>query len=72
MFGNAGAAPPPGGWRRTFRALTHRNFRIFVTGQTVSLIGTWMQNVTLSWLVYRLTGSELMVGITGFCALRNQ
>jgi len=69
LFGNAGAAPPPGGWRRTFRALTHRNFRIFVTGQTVSLIGTWMQNVTLSWLVYRLTGSELMVGITGFCAL---
>lgn len=63
------AAPPAKGWRHTFRALRHRNFRIFVSGQTVSLIGTWMQSVTQIWLVYRLTGSELMVGVTGFCAL---
>ena len=62
-------AASPKGWRNTFRALRHRNFRLFVSGQTISLIGTWMQSVTQSWLVYRLTGSELMVGITGFCAL---
>ena len=60
--------PPASGWSRTFRALRHRNFRIFVAGQAVSLIGTWMQNVGQSWLVYRLTGSELMVGLLGFCA----
>lgn len=60
------AAAPPKGWRLTFRALRHRNFRIFVSGQAVSLIGTWMQNLAQSWLVYRLTGSELLVGATGF------
>ena len=59
--------PPPTGWKHTFRALRHRNFRIFIAGQAVSLIGTWMQNVGQSWLVYRLTGSELMVGLLGFC-----
>ena len=62
-----GAAPPKG-WRHTFRALRHRNFRIFMSGQTVSLIGTWMQSLSQSWLVYRLTGSELLVGATGFCS----
>jgi MFS family permease len=61
------AAPaPPRGWRLTFRALRHRNYRIFLSGQAVSLIGTWMQNVAQSWLVYRLTGSELLVSLVGF------
>ncbi|MCP5110299.1 MAG: MFS transporter [bacterium] len=60
--------PPTRGWRHTFRALRHRNFRIFVSGQTVSLIGTWMQNLSQSWLIYRLTGSELLVGVLGFSA----
>jgi len=64
----AAKAPGPRGWRRTFRALRYRNFRIFVSGQTVSLVGTWMQNLTQSWLVYRLTGSEFLVGATGFCS----
>jgi MFS family permease len=52
----------------TFRALRHRNFRLFIGGQVISLVGTWMQNVALSWLVYRLTHSELLVGTTWFCS----
>jgi MFS family permease len=54
--------------RQTFRALRHRNFRLFLFGQIVSLIGTWMQNVAQSWLVYRLSHSELLLGATWFCA----
>jgi MFS family permease len=52
----------------TFRALRHRNFRLFITGQVVSLVGTWMQNVAQSWLVYRLTHSELLLGTAWFCS----
>src|SRR4051812_7411649 len=52
----------------TFRALRHRNFRLFIAGQIVSLVGTWMQNVAQSWLVYRLTHSELLLGTTWFCS----
>ena len=50
----------------TLRALRHRNFRLFVGGQLTSLIGTWMQTVAQSWLVYRLTGSSLLLGTVGF------
>jgi MFS family permease len=49
-----------------FRSLRHRNFRLFVGGQLISLIGTWMQTVAQSWLVYRLTGSSLLLGTVGF------
>src|SRR5262249_50565206 len=49
-----------------FRALAHRNYRLFFGGQLVSLIGTWMQGVAQSWLVYRLTGSSLLLGMVGF------
>jgi len=49
-----------------FRALAHRNYRLFFSGQLVSLIGTWMQNVAQSWLVYRLTGSPVLLGLVGF------
>ncbi len=52
----------------TFRALRHRNFRLFIAGQVVSLVGTWMQNVAQSWLVYRLTHSELLLGTSWFCS----
>lgn len=48
------------------RALRHRNFRLFFAGQTVSLIGTWLTRVASSWLVYRLTGSTVTLGIAGF------
>ncbi len=52
----------------TFRALRHRNFRLFLSGQIISLVGTWMQNVAQSWLVYRLTHSELLLGTAWFCS----
>jgi MFS family permease len=49
--------------RRTFTALRHRNFQIFFAGQLVSLIGTWMQNTALGWLVYQLTNSKFLLGV---------
>jgi MFS family permease len=50
------------------RALRHRNFQLFFSGQLISLIGTWMQNVAQAWLVYRLTGSSLLLGSVGFAS----
>jgi MFS family permease len=52
--------------RLLMRALQSRNYRLFFGGQTLSLIGTWMQQVAMSWLVYRLTGSALLLGVVGF------
>src|SRR6476660_3353661 len=49
-----------------FRALSHRNYQLFFAGQTVSLVGTWMTRIATSWLVYRLTGSALLLGVVGF------
>src|SRR5580765_1641094 len=57
---------PPSKVRSTLRALRHRNFQLFFAGQLISLIGTWMQNVAQSWLVYRLTGSSVLLGMVGF------
>src|SRR5712675_2215917 len=56
---------PVGGitWRHTFRALRHRNYRLFFWGQLVSLIGTWMQQTAMSWYVYQLTNSKLLLGV---------
>jgi len=62
----AAAGPSPWAIRPALRALSHRNYRLFFSGQLVSLIGTWMQTVAQSWLVYRLTGSELLLGLVGF------
>jgi len=59
-------SPPPSRFAHAWRALRHRNFRLFVEGQSVSLIGTWMTRVATSWLVYRLTGSALLLGLVGF------
>ena len=56
----------PAGRLHLLRALRSRNYRLFFAGQGVSLIGTWMQQVAMSWLVYRLTGSALLLGVTGF------
>jgi MFS family permease len=50
----------------TLRALRYRNFRLFFSGQLISLIGTWMQNLAQAWLVYRLTGSSVLLGAVGF------
>jgi MFS family permease len=49
-----------------WRALRHRNFRLFFGGQTISLVGTWMTRVATGWLVYRLTGSALLLGTVSF------
>ncbi len=49
-----------------WRALRHRNFRLYFGGQTISLIGTWMTRIATSWLVYRLTGSALLLGMVSF------
>jgi len=50
------------------RALRHRNFQLFFAGQLISLVGTWMQTVAQSWLVYRMTGSALLLGTVGFAS----
>ncbi len=52
--------------RAALRALRHRNYQLFFGGQLISLIGTWMQSVAQSWLVYRLTGSAALLGLVGF------
>ena len=52
----------------TFRALRHANFRRYFTGQSLSLIGTWMQQVAMGWLTYRLSGSAWLLGVVAFCA----
>ncbi|MDQ3685020.1 MAG: MFS transporter [Acidobacteriota bacterium] len=49
-----------------FRALSHRSYQLFFGGQLVSLTGTWMQSIAQSWLVYRLTGSAVLLGLVGF------
>ncbi len=54
------------GMSHAWRALSHRNFRLFFGGQSISLIGTWMTRVATSWLVYRLTGSAILLGTVGF------
>ena len=48
------------------RGFQHRNFRLFFIGQTLSMTGTWMQHIAISWLMYRLTNSAFMLGLTGF------
>jgi MFS family permease len=53
---------------RLTRALEHRNYRLFFGGQSISLIGTWITRIATSWLVYRLTGSELLLGVVGFAS----
>src|ERR1022692_5046520 len=55
-------------WAVTLRALRHRNFQLFFSGQLISLVGTWMQSVAQAWLVYRLTGSALLLGSVGFAS----
>src|SRR5437867_195175 len=66
---SADISPParaPGRTGGMLRALRHRNFQLFFSGQLISLIGTWMQNIAQAWLVYRLTGSPVLLGTVGF------
>jgi len=54
------------GMANMFRALSHRNYQLFFSGQGISMIGTWMTRIATSWLVYKLTGSALLLGVVGF------
>jgi MFS family permease len=51
------------------RALEHRSFRLYFLGQAVSILGSWIQQVAMAWLVYRITGSAALLGVTAFAAL---
>ncbi len=53
---------------RVIRALRYRNYRLFFGGQLISLVGTWMQQVAVTWLVYRLSGSAFLLGLAGFAS----
>jgi len=61
-----GSSLPWGSVSHAWRALRHRNFRLFFAGQTTSLVGTWMTKLATSWLVYRLTHSALLLGVVAF------
>jgi MFS family permease len=54
------------GWKLVLRALKYKNYRLFFGGQSVSLVGMWMQSIAMSWLVYRLTNSAILLGVIGF------
>ncbi len=54
--------------KETLRSLRHRNFRLFLSGQLISLIGTWMQSIAEGWLLYQMTGSAALLGVLGFLA----
>jgi MFS family permease len=56
------------GHKVIFRSLRYRNYRLFFVGQIISLTGTWMQQIALPWLVYRLTGSAFLLGVVGFAS----
>ncbi len=56
----------PTGLKSIFRSLRYRNFRLFFSGQSISLIGTWMQRIAMPWLVFELTGSVFLLGLVGF------
>jgi MFS family permease len=64
---DAKTASPPR-WTAAVRALRHRNFQLFFSGQLISLIGTWMQTVAQAWLVYSMTKSALLLGSVGFAS----
>src|SRR5437764_94920 len=68
--GDVKSSGPAGGGMlsNTLRALRHRNYQLFFGGQLISLIGTWMQNIAQSWLVYSLTHSAVQLGIVGFAS----
>ncbi len=56
----------PNGVKFIFRALQYRNYRLYFAGQGISLVGTWMQQIAMSWLVYRMTNSPFLLGMVGF------
>ena len=65
-------AAPGGGFRRGFAAMSHRNYRLYFIGQVVSLVGTWMQSVSLPWLVLLLGGRRSSSASCSPCSSRRQ
>lgn len=59
-------------WPSSLRALRHPNFRLYFAGQAVSTLGSWLQQVALAWLIYRLSGSAALLGVTTFASLLPQ
>src|ERR1039458_2350461 len=55
-------------YKNLLRALRHRNYKLFFSGQLISLIGTWMQGLAMGWLVYRMSHSAFMLGLVGFAS----
>ena len=53
-------------YQTIFRSLQYRNYRLFFSGQSISLIGTWMQRIAMPWMVYHMTGSALLLGVVSF------
>ncbi len=66
MFPKTKSTPKFTGFKMIFRSFQYRNFRLFFGGQSISLIGTWIQRIATPWLVYHLTGSALLLGVVGF------
>jgi MFS family permease len=66
MKSETASGPERKGLKLIFRTLRYRNYRLFFSGQLISLIGTWMQQVALTWLVYRMTNSPFLLGLVGF------
>ncbi len=66
MKSSPGSSHNASGAGSIFRALRHKNYRLFSAGQCISLVGTWMQHIAVSWLTYRLTNSAFMLGLVGF------
>ncbi|AOE85311.1 MFS transporter [Pseudomonas sp. TCU-HL1] len=64
--------PDSRSWPAAIRALRHPNFRLYFAGQAVSTLGSWLQQVALAWLIYRLTGSAALLGVTTFASLLPQ
>jgi MFS family permease len=56
----------PPGLKTIFRSLQYRNYRLFFSGQSISLIGTWVQRIAVPWLVYSITSSVFLLGVFGF------
>ncbi|MBX7246021.1 MAG: MFS transporter [Candidatus Sumerlaeaceae bacterium] len=61
-------APKPRRSPSAFRALSHRNYSLFISGQIFSLVGTWMQSTALSWLVYKMTSDPFKLGLVSFAS----
>ncbi len=64
--GNTNRQPSP--LKSVFRSLQYRNYRLFFSGQSLSLIGTWIQRVAVPWLIYSMTGSAFLLGVVGFAS----